>query len=889
MTPSISSSEQQLQPQTSEFDQAAQNLQKRPKRKQTSADPVFEEYLRKVIAILDTERVKQDDLIRLYVKLERRFRSITITDECGYFPADSRYAMAWVDIEIDPDKPDVHPVNIVRPDIRANTNSMLQADVAVEIEARNQNALMERNADRWQKVSDYQRKEFLKEDLRSAFFDMLQKNGTVGVYSQFEKDESLTATAPQFEQKQTSALYQYFCSTCDRQGITDKAPMMESEPDPNSVASVLTQVQCPHCSAPTNAKQIQPQSTDDSFQGFSEFVAGDARSELINPFFLTVDSLRTQGGDSTKARFIEMHRLKTRAELELEYPHFDFGQPVEWCYALKCWHALTSGDWDGLWRSWMPPQDLADADIFEERVVFLSESFYGGYIAPADYNFVGKDGQVKFSIKAGESMRDAIRRQFGKEKGFRFVWCGDRLVDVVTPKEAPVDHRKCFAFAHFLPNSTCFFSIPHLDSLKMGDTLTNLNTIATEFYARNTQTNMVADSNYFDREDFDHDIVLTKNRALDRGIQDVVKTIDTPKLDVGLHNQMQFTLEMRRESSGVQPSMVGAPQPGETFSAQRQNLEQSRGLLTSPMKSYAQMLCTLTRQKMGIAKDYWTLEQFASVGASFGEEWTEEDVAEMCDCDLDRDFTIEYRQGSEMPQSVLEREMKFDACMQRLTTLMQSAQNYSPEALKQMVQKICDIADLDFDFNDLEADERVATQRYRKIRAVVKQAAVAPEMCQQLQLQVVAIDPVSGTVTSALDMLGLEMLQQTGIRISAPTENHASAQAFYRSRIKTELAREQPDTMLIVCLEQMIMAHDKGSIAVNQQMQVKEIESNKPMMDLEQTAQETAEGKQKAQENENFERESAEKTKEREFKASEAEAGHSRAKELENIKQTVPA
>ena len=97
--------------------------------------PEFEQYLQRHAAQIRYVQDRMFSLIQQWVMVNRRYRGVTISDQIGGFSHDPDYSGMWIDpVFENPDAPDVHPINIVRPDIRANVNACLQANPSIEIE-----------------------------------------------------------------------------------------------------------------------------------------------------------------------------------------------------------------------------------------------------------------------------------------------------------------------------------------------------------------------------------------------------------------------------------------------------------------------------------------------------------------------------------------------------------------------------------------------------------------------------------------------------------------------------------------------------------------------------------------------------------------------------------
>jgi hypothetical protein len=807
-----------------------------PVRKRENNDPDFEEYLRRHVLHLNAQRKRQEWMVRLWVTLERRYRGITVSDICGFFSPQKHAQHVWTDVEVDPDKPDIHPIPIVKPAIRANTAAMLQADVAINVEARVQDARKENGADIAQKIADYLRSKFWKEAERTLLFDTMQKNGAGFSYFKYTPTEQ-TFAAPTFNETDKQLIYEYECEC----GYSGTAAMPASED-----AEPITAVQCEQCSAQVPAILQSEQEPDEEFAGFAQEPGIDMSCELLPPFFVTVDTLETQGGKLDKARFVEIARLRARSEIEQDYPQFKFESPTEWGYALKCWYALTNNEFDILYK-WDTSEGGSDYDLFEERDIILDPRFYGGYRAPRDWEFRGAEGNVKFAIKKGQTIAEAQKALFKTDsKGFRFIWSGDRLVDIVSPKDQPVKITKTLAVAQFAPNSSSFWGIPFWDIIQTQDDITNLNTILIEHYARNSVTNLMYDSTYWDKDDFANDVIGSKQAIGAQGIQNTYAQLQAPRLDNGISQHLTFLLQTKDESSGVTAPMRGEPQPGEPAAAQRMQLNQANGTLTAPLKSYAEMLCQFTKQGLYHAQAIWPIEKLQAIGAEYGEKWEDADVRDFKDASIEDDFTIEYRTGSEMPQSTLEKEIKFSQLVTQVGGFIPLGA-VKPAAITAIIKRLTEFANTDIDLSGDQLDERLATQRFRDILNVCEQSQAPKEHIRLAAQEIVSEDPETGEKITALDVKVAEVLAAAEVEINVKAENHDTHVEFYRNRIKALLMKRETNALLIATLDQLIELHAQAKSEFMQKDRQFAIDAEQPDRALENQANQSAQADAKAQ------------------------------------------
>jgi hypothetical protein len=183
----------------------------------------------------------------------------------------------------------------------------------------------------------------------------------------------------------------------------------------------------------------------------------------------------------------------------------------------------------------------------------------------------------------------------------------------------------------------------------------------------------------------------------------------------------------------------------------------------------------------------------------------------------------------------MERELKL---RQTLTDLMGLAQVdpsfVKPETLNEILTEILQAGGIDIDINDTEADLRLAESRYDKLVEIVRQNDVKDP------------DP------DVNKMFATAILQSPFFK-PMPVEGHKTIIGFYSDKLRQEAAKDEPDYLLITCLEGMIAmqmqsAVQQGQLEVGMQMAVQApMMQQQQAMAQEQMAQEQAGAEAQAQ------------------------------------------
>lgn len=819
-----------------------------PKRK--LSERPFEQYLRDWQDHIQREQESLRKLIEMSVTLHRRFRGLTLNDQVGRYGVRRNTDGKWLDYDPDLDG-EIHPINIIQPAMRANTNACLQSLPQVEVSSANANAKHRQIAMRWQRVADYFGRIHWTEDVRGLIFDAVQKDGTVLIHSYIRP---MGSEAVEGIREDVAGLAGINCRQCGFQGII--------ETDGQQVG--MTELPCPQCGAPAPAlgKQVPGFEVEQD-----QVTVFDIKQEIVPLFNFVVDRYGARLEGLKGAKYLQISKLLDRAELEAEWPEKDLASAAQWSFPTQVAYALATLDWRYL--NFIQSQDQArslDFQKYETKYVYVHEDGYKNYVAPEDSKVLDGKGRPTFVIKRGQSIPEAYEAMYGfNPEGIKFIWLDDRLLGMCPPDEDQVNLREVFSDVHWLRDSSSYLSSPYHSIVQVQDDITLLNTMHHNIAARNAVEQVYYDSLIFEKSDFTQEYVGTGKAALlpDRDISKAITKLPVPAPTPYLTQQLQFLWSVKDSITQVQPALRGDAQKGETFSAQRQQLEQSYGLLGSVLKSYAQCLTNSFKQKARLAAKHWTLEQFQRVGSMWGETWNPEDVEEMAAIDFERDLIVSYKNGTEMPQSNIDREMRF---MNGLAQLLQFGpdvlfQMLGPEKINKLLGKIDEFANFDFDLTGLEINELIAQKRVKELEELTLQFGDVPfEAVDAARQNVQAIDEMGQPVT-ALDLMIEQLFANSTIRFS-PYENLANQKEFFAEQYRAEVGKTKPNYLLMEALTVMIGMIEQAE----QQMQMEAMLAD-PQVQM-QMAQEQ---EMANQESANAEREDAHRSQDRQAQVEDSE------------------
>lgn len=792
----------------------------------------FEAYLHKWASIIRDQQVTMRDIIKASVVLNIRNRGVTVSDMVSRFGTLPSTESRWINYN-PMQHGEVHPINIVQPMLRTNTNACLQANAQIEVSAANENARHKEIAQRWQRIADVVERDTFQERERTLLFDSLQKGGTC-IYETYTEQVDWQDVPAVLGEANVSMLLGG-CGECGWNGavrsddvtIVSQLAKGESESlfeplsdDEREIAEVFNDaiIECPECKCEVAMKEVGLTSLMAEDDAIPVYEVKTRRHDIFN---FVVDQYNAKFAGMQSANWLQTQRLRSRAWMDSKYPNAQITGNGYWGYATRCEYGLATSQttFFNYGRGQTQTGMGADQFFIEERCIWLAEDSYSNYRSPSDYEYVDCDGNVTWSIKAGETIAEAQERLYGRNYGgFKYYWADETLLMIPAADVEYPNFRQCFTDAHFLRDSASYLSSPNYSVVYLQDDLTLLNTLETNIIARNSVNQVLYDSTAFEQTDFSKEYIGTKNAMLlpDFDVRKAIMPLPVPTPTPYISQKIQLLLSIKDDVTQVTPAMRGEAQKGTPYAAQRQQLEQSYGNLTSVLKSFAECKVNVFKNAAKLIKQKWTKEQFQRVGSLFGEHWSESDVNEMVTVDLDRDLIVTYRQGTEMPATPLTKELRFFNGLQQLLPLLAGLSPeigmslVKPEAWMQIVAKIDEYSSFEFDLTGQEIDEVLSQKRFmalqkasepyvklgraqlEEMRAMPAIEGVTPEDAAMMQEQ-------GQEVPTKFDELMESVFREADIGLTEH-EDWGRQIAFYIEQCRTEAGKPRPNEVLIAAL-----------------------------------------------------------------------------------------
>lgn len=740
------------------------------------------------------------------VTLRKRLRDLNDDDRTGvYSPITGNWVGGF-------DLSGIYTWNIVKPTVRANTSALASAEIKIDVKPRfNKDTNAELASQVALSVLELKEREQWTTQLVEYLANEMQVGPGVFLNVKHDPNKSRKHALPKWEEVEVVTGGIAICE-CGSQTPFD-------EP--------TEEVICAECGRPAYVEQEPQSQTVPKQTGYEEFSVGSAATNAYPFFEFRIDPVGTEGANLKKAKWFERHYPVPTDELELEYPESAEsirGADNNWSYPIKWQYTLRTGNF-------RPVDYLANApyEMKEVRDIWITPSLYLNVELEEDLILKAADGKKRFFAPKGKTFADG---EFEGEKFkeppvlcFRLV--GSELIDVF-----PSDFREEWIYTTFLSNPSTFWGLYFNELITLQDIINELLTIQMYHLRRNSITSIVYNRNSFDPEELETDLIPTK-QALPHDIPIQTQFGIIPPLTLsGEGMQMiQNIMAVKGDLTLVQPAMLGEAQKGQPYAAQLLQKQQAMGSLSPASISLANGKVCWAKRQIALAQEYWTDEDTAELLKQNG-EWTEEQVQLFLDCDVENELIVEFIPGSESPSTLIERELKW---RQTLADLMQLASIdpslVKPETINEILTEILQAAGVNLDFNNTEADLRLAESRYDKLLEIVRSAGVQES------------DP------SVNQMLAQQILQAPDLQ-PLPFEGHGTIVEFYSDKARQEAARDVPDYLLITCLQGLIQMEIGARVQQGQLMTQAEMAVQQPMMEQQAMMQQQAMAQEQGAESE---------------------------------------
>lgn len=730
------------------------------------------------------------------VRLRKLFRDLNDSDRTGFF---SNVTGAWTDI----DTQQLYSVNITKPMIRTNASAMQTANVKIDIAPR---FIKDTRSQMATEVaaSIVEQKERLQWTSQLEEYMAMEQQMGAGVFLRtfYDKTQKRTHRLPQWQVEEVEMPGVAVCGECGAETPVE--------------GDVDEMIPCGVCGGVAVVESMPQNQEIDVPTGYQEFTVGDTTTEIYPFFEFRVDDVSTQGGRLDKAKWFEHHYIQSVDELQLAYPESKeeiAGASAEWSYPIKWQKALKEN------RN--SPGMMSSQRVVEEREVrdiYLTPAMYLNHPASENFELKDKDGNVRFSIKKGQTCAEAIYE--GKQVETPIVCfklCGTALLDVYIS-----DFREEWSYATFLANPSAFWGCFAYEIVSLQDMVTHVMSLQFYHIRRNAIVSIIYNKGSFDPESFGKDLIPTKqNLPYDIPINSQFGIVPALPLSGEPMQLFEMIMGVKSDVTLATPAMQGQAQPNEPYAAQALQKQSSLGLLSPSQISKATAKVHWAKQTLRLAQRYLTDEDAEDL-LKLNPNWNEDTILAFKECDLDKDLIIDYKQGTEIPQSLIEREVKLQNLLQQIMMVGQIDPSFvQTDALKEIVTELVQSSGLDIDIGNNESNLRLAESRYDHLTSMLKGMPETQDM------------NIMGQV--AMQLVQLPLFQPL------PYESYPIITEFYADKARNEAARDTPNYMLLTCLNALIQLEEQGAVMHAQSQGQQQMEAGAPMMEAQMQMEQAAE------------------------------------------------
>lgn len=721
------------------------------------------------------------DMTTNSVMLRKRYRDAGPDNWFGVFDSYGTWSV--------PNARNLYPLNIIKPMVRANTAALVTADIKVNIGPR---VIKDTHAEMVADVARSIRDIKTEEQWTAKFYEQLCSEPQVspGVFMWVDWDPNapnhFVSSIDEWKEEEWSEGGRAVCTQCGaEQNVQDT--MLGDATMP-----------CMSCGGEAEVLEAPQQGSIDVIGAVKKFKNGNTTTKIIPSAEICIDDKATWGGNITPARWVLHRHLEPEKELKARYGQGSKmmgGTSTDWSYPLRWQYAMQTGN-D---QPYYTPSNWVD-DLREVRDLYVTKEMYQ-YWEVLDFS-VGK-------FKVNKTFEDATydgQPVDGKTLCFKTV--GYQVLDVY-----PCEIKDKLIYVNFLSNPSAFFGLFLTEMLPIQDVVNYMNSIQVFHTRRNARTTKVLDSGMFNPEDLEKDVVLTKEPLVQgENINAHFSVVPSVTLSQVPQMLLQSMVAMAPMVGGVTPAMTGQPQDGETWSAVRQQKEQSLGQLLPFIRSIALAKETWTLRQLKEAQANWTEEDFLFL-LKLNSEWTEEYIEAFLQANLETDIIIEYEPGSDSPRNLIDREVALQQFLQTLGQLTQLSMSGSPIATPQLLIEILSevkkFTQVDIDVDDFEAETRLADARSDKILAMT--SGTSPN------LPMPDLNLIASQLCSAPDLAPY------------PFEDHATEIEFYKDKIEQELSKDSPNHLHVACWYAMINSHQAAGTQAQTDANAAQVAATQPI------------------------------------------------------------
>lgn len=743
------------------------------------------------------------------VTLLRRLRAQSLADQFGIFSPNGSGAWLGDNQSGNIAFANMKSLNVVKPMVQLVSTTLASAQVKLDIAAANKDPELGGAANIARGLFEYW-------NSRDGYWDSNLKNRLATMvciaygcffrsYSDKRKHKVPGQMETQFGQEMMPEAGEYACHTCGTSG-----PFFGD----TQQAGEFSVTRCPQCGKVAEVTKEPSESSMEVPNGESPLMALENKTDVVNPLEVYLDERYSQNANISNVQWLVWHPLYSEEEMKAEFGDYNnYGEPKDWSYSSRWKHAMETGT--VLYeKSMSTNSDVDESKFWEVNWIWVRPDQYLTYKVPSLYQLKDASGKVVDEIEPDTQLIEKY------PDGFCFPITGDKLLS----GQYESDLTQVWDYCGLNPDPMSFYYRPLVDFIQYQDDANTQYTLYMQHLERNAQVGIIYDDRAFDPDSFESDLIPTKEGfSRDESLDYYVKTFTTPPM-LEAAKGLEFILSRVLPAlGGFQPAAIGAPSPGEPYAAQLLQKQQSLGQLAQGQQSQANAEKGWFKKQCKLAQQ-WPPAKLEYIRTRLGEEWKEQDIEAFLQCDIDRDINIDILEGSDIPTSLIEREVKINNFITQLAGVPpEFVAAMPPEFLKQVFSQWLTLTGIDADFDNVEAEDRLSTARYM----VIKRAAQSKGDPEQVFEQLFGVQQ-QGPDGQPQTVGGMPLM------VVLKGENHADAVEFWTDRqMASHADYDDPQSQFyVVCAEAMIQRHENAKVAKGQGETSQQLQIQAPAMQV---------------------------------------------------------
>jgi hypothetical protein len=556
--------------------------------------------------------------------------------------------------------------------------------------------------------------------------------------------------------------------------------------------------------------------------------------EIRSNFTCRIDDYSSIGGRFDKARWFNVNDLLPSEHCKHSYPKkkdkFSSQSFEKWSTGSH-WHYALSKE-NGNYHNAVSAEYKTGLSQFQElQTWYFQPSECHGWKSPGEWKLITQentktdDGEVEnadFTFQKDETIEMAIKRNAADKgldddaqdfKGLCVVVCNDQVVEIRNE-----DFRTKFDVCHWTVNPTNFHGNGEERLLHLQDAATNIFSMIYSAGMQHQFAALVVNGNYFDENQIDRNnvggiIYAKKDTGEDMSKVNFAQHIfylSPPSMDPLIMELANLIIEIQKEESGISDEVVGNPNPqNQTASGRQTAVNQALGLSLSPSKAKA-----FAKKRIFIkylkAWQFQPDQAFREIKGTFNEEWKTADIEAFRNLEIDLDIDVKLVEGSDAPRAM--------GSQGDILTLVAQSGILSPDSglPADFVTKLLRAMNVDYDFNNAAAMERLANKRLNLLKRTLAEVKKVPGYSLEaavptVQIPIIdpntgqpAIDPETGQpLTNSVKQINPDLLAEvtSDPRLQPqPTDNHQVFLEVLIDEISGQLGNDKPDWLYLAFL-----------------------------------------------------------------------------------------